>query len=56
MKIFLLSVLFLSASTIVTVTSQCDFCVNGITFPNNVVDDTEGTTCTDVPNMYVLSR
>jgi hypothetical protein len=55
MKVFLLSFLFLSASTIVHVTSQCDFCADGITLPNYVLNETEGTTCTDVPNMYVLS-
>jgi hypothetical protein len=55
MKTFLLSFLFLSASTMVSVTSQCNFCADGITFPDYVVDETDGTTCNDVPNMYVLS-
>eukprot|EP00980_Cylindrotheca_fusiformis_P001930 scaffold439_cov88-Cylindrotheca_fusiformis.AAC.3 len=41
----------LLATAIVTVTSQCDFCQGGITLPDAVVDDGNGTTCADVPNL-----
>jgi hypothetical protein len=54
MKSFL-SFLLLSASTMVTVTSQCYFCVDGIILPDYVVDEVNGTTCNDVPDMCVLS-